>query len=215
MKHVKFSTGLYSMLLLAIASSAGVLIWSQVISTDTALEQIGGTVTVSPLLVNESQQDEPEVVNISETDEAASTTETQSIEDASESLTEPVTESFEGTVTTPTVQVTPITNQDQVVTPVEVVTILLADSEVSTTVPFTEGMTVHQAMRQADTQGVFTYEVSEFSGLGVFVESINGVGGDKGKNWILRVNGKVASVGASGYILQSGDEITWTYEKNY
>lgn len=202
MKHMKFSTSLYSVLLLAIASSAGVLIWSQVISTDAALEHTDGTVIVSSALV-----DEPQVINLTDNDEVITTNSTPSDTE----ILQPVEANLTPTLT----EVAPTTRQAQVVVPVEVVTITIVDNEVTTTVPFSQGMTVHQAMVQAEANGELNYETSEYSGLGVFVESINGIGKDSAKNWILRVNGKLASVGASGYTLQSGDQIAWTYEKNY
>lgn len=205
MKRIQFQTGLYSLLLLAITGCAAGIIWSQVIFTDTAFNQSVSTASV--VIPETAEQDviddnasvgananantndsieEPEVVRI----------------DAKPDVTPVIKGSEEVVTVTPEPEV-----QDQVT--------ITINGNVTTEVPFTADMTVHEAMQKADAMGAIQYETSDHSSLGVFVESINGIGKDSGKNWILRVNGKLATVGASGYELQSGDKIAWTYEKNY
>ncbi len=51
--------------------------------------------------------------------------------------------------------------------------------------------------------------------LGIFVEEINGVKNDPQSKfyWTLYINGKRSSVGASSTIVQAGDKIEWSYEK--
>lgn len=215
MKHIQFQTGLYGVLLLAIAASASAVIWSQVISTDTAFDQSVSTATV--VIPETSEQDvvddnvgaeATDVISESEnsetTDPGANESSTDEVVhiDAKPDLTPVIKGSEEVVTVTPEPEV-----QDQVT--------IIINGNVTTEVPFTAGMTVHEAMKNADANGAFQYETSDHSSLGVFVESINGIGKDSGKNWILRVNGKLATVGASGYELQSSDHIAWTYEKNY
>ena len=58
----------------------------------------------------------------------------------------------------------------------------------------------------------FTFNYKEYSGLGIFIDEINGVkGGDSGY-WIYYINNKEASVGVSNYILKEGDDILWKLE---
>lgn len=199
---MKFQTALYSVLLLAIAGSAGAVIWSQVISTDTAFDQSVSTATV--VIPETSEQDVvDDAVEESENSDADGSTAVEVVHiDAKPEVTPVIKGSEEVVPVSPELEV-----QDKVT--------ITINGNVTTEVPFTAGITVHAAMQNADAMGAFQYETSDHSSLGVFVESINGVGKDSGKNWILRVNGKLATVGASGYELQSGDQISWTYEKNY
>lgn len=205
MKHIQFQTGLYSILLLAIAGSAGAAIWGQVISTDTVLEQSVSTATV--VIPESSEQDvinDSDGANVSDSIEELENSDTdETVHIDAKPDVKPVIKGTEEVVS-----VTPEPEMQDKVT-------ITIDGGVTTEVSFTAGMTVHEAMQNADAMGAFQYETSDHSSLGVFVESINGIGKDSGKNWILRVNGKLATVGASGYELQSGDQITWTYEKNY
>ncbi len=63
--------------------------------------------------------------------------------------------------------------------------------------------------------GDIDIEYEDYS-FGKLVTSIDGVaqGGEEDKYWIWYINGSLATVGADGYIVQPGDEITWKYEKN-
>jgi hypothetical protein len=51
------------------------------------------------------------------------------------------------------------------------------------------------------------------SQLGVFVEAIAGIKNDNATNsfWLYKVNGKIANVGASNYVLHNNDEVEWYY----
>ncbi len=207
MRDMKFHTGLYSLLLLAIATSAAGVIWGQVISTDTALEQ---SVTATTVIIPPSVEQESADASISEgtLESENSVTDDSATDEVVHIDAEPeVTPVIKGTE-----EAVSVISEPEVK---DIVTISI-NGGATTEVPFTSGMTVHEAMTAASADGAFTYTTSEFSGLGVFVEAINGVGDDgSNKNWIFRVNGKLASVGASGYSLQAGDQISWTYEKNY
>jgi hypothetical protein len=59
----------------------------------------------------------------------------------------------------------------------------------------------------------YQIQSKEYSGLGEFVESINGITPDKDQFWSFYVNGKQAAVGASAYITKNGDVIEWKLEK--
>jgi hypothetical protein len=48
-----------------------------------------------------------------------------------------------------------------------------------------------------------------YSGIGEFVQSIDGIGPDSKHYWEFFVNGKSSNVGASSYILKAGDNIEW------
>jgi len=74
-----------------------------------------------------------------------------------------------------------------------------------------EGVNVYDAMKSISDES-FSFKATEHSGLGYFVEEINGVKGTPGKYWIYYVNGKEASVGISNYILKNGDIINWKQE---
>ena len=74
-----------------------------------------------------------------------------------------------------------------------------------------EGINVYDAMKSIEDKS-FSFKATNYSGLGYFVEEINGVKGTPGKYWIYYVNNEKAAVGISKYILKSGDIITWKQE---
>jgi hypothetical protein len=81
-----------------------------------------------------------------------------------------------------------------------------------------EGSTVYDLMIATTKQyNNFSFNGREFSGLGFFVEEINGLSQDRkaGMYWIYYINGEKALVGISQYKLKENDVITWNYEKGY
>ncbi|MDE2030765.1 MAG: DUF4430 domain-containing protein [Patescibacteria group bacterium] len=76
------------------------------------------------------------------------------------------------------------------------------------------GATVYDAMLSIENtkDDNFSFVANNYSGLGYFVDEIDGVKGSPGKYWIYYVNNKKASVGVSKYILKSGDVINWKQE---
>jgi len=52
-------------------------------------------------------------------------------------------------------------------------------------------------------------EKRNFPGVGVFIEAINGVHNTGNYYWQFWVNGEYATVGASQYALQHGDQVLW------
>ena len=80
---------------------------------------------------------------------------------------------------------------------------------------FTLGDTLEKVIKEAVTKNLIDVKGTNFSGLGFFVDSINGIKSGNGYSWIYYINGKKATVGVSTYKLQEGDLIEWRYEKNY
>lgn len=77
-----------------------------------------------------------------------------------------------------------------------------------------EGGTAYDMLVAAREKGSITFSGRQFSGVGFFVEEINGLkqDGKKGMYWIYAVNGEKAHVGVSSYVLKTGDRVTFTYE---
>ncbi len=50
--------------------------------------------------------------------------------------------------------------------------------------------------------------------MGEFITSINGVKNSNTQSWIYYVNGVEAQVGVSNYKINTGDIVSWKYEKS-
>ncbi|MBI4049923.1 MAG: DUF4430 domain-containing protein [Candidatus Doudnabacteria bacterium] len=72
------------------------------------------------------------------------------------------------------------------------------------------GATALAVLAESAKTGNFSYVVKDTS-LGLFVESIGGIGPSGDKGWMYAVNGVKPSVGASQYVLQNGDKLVWFY----
>jgi hypothetical protein len=60
----------------------------------------------------------------------------------------------------------------------------------------------------------YQVETKDFSGMGEFVISIDGVGAEDGKNfWAFYVDGKMAAEGAGTYKTKNGEKIEWRLEE--
>lgn len=80
----------------------------------------------------------------------------------------------------------------------------------------TQGETVLAVMQTlASTTQRFSYTGKEQSGMGIFVDSINGVPNAHGSYWFLYINGHSASVGVSTQQVSPNDHIEWRYESGY
>ena len=79
------------------------------------------------------------------------------------------------------------------------------------------GSSVYDAMVQAQETSDLSFEGIEYSGIGFFMEKINGLRQNPrvGKYWIYYINGVSAKVGISVYIIKDNDVISWKYEKEY
>ena len=80
-----------------------------------------------------------------------------------------------------------------------------------------EGSTVFDLMNKIQNENIgddsFNFKYKEYTGLGIFINEINGLKGGGDGYWIYSVNGKEATVGVSNYKINNGDIISWKYEK--
>lgn len=73
---------------------------------------------------------------------------------------------------------------------------------------------VYDLMNLLKTENKINFSGKNYSGLGFFIEAINGVKNNSaGKNWLYYVNGQPAQIGISNYIIKENDIIEWKYEK--
>ena len=73
---------------------------------------------------------------------------------------------------------------------------------------------VYDLMSQLKKQNKIDFKGSDYSGMGFFIEEINGVKNNPaGENWIYYINGRPAPIGISYYKLKNNDTIEWKYEK--
>ncbi len=89
------------------------------------------------------------------------------------------------------------------------ITLSAGENAYTFTVP--ENANVHEAMTILSKTTPFTFTAKEYSGLGYFIEAINGVKNAGGYYWTLYMNGKYSTVGASDLKLSAGDHIEWKY----
>lgn len=81
---------------------------------------------------------------------------------------------------------------------------------------FVSSTTVFNLMAKLQSENKISFSGKEYSGMGFFVDEINGIKNDNltGKYWIYYINGKSAQVGVSNYIIKPNDLIEWKYEKS-
>ncbi len=110
--------------------------------------------------------------------------------------------------TTPTTSIPP--EQKPEVIPI---TIVVQDKEYKAEV--NPGSSAYTAMDTLKENGLITFSAKNFSGLGYFIEEINGIKNNPqtGFYWTLYINNQEAKIGVSGYIVKSNDVITWKYMK--
>ena len=70
-------------------------------------------------------------------------------------------------------------------------------------------------MEAYQASGGITFTGREYTGLGFFVETINGKVPADGKYWFLYVNDGSAQRGASQTTLHAGDRVEWRYQERY
>ncbi|MCP6726461.1 MAG: DUF4430 domain-containing protein [Patescibacteria group bacterium] len=94
------------------------------------------------------------------------------------------------------------------------IAVILETEETRYEVTIPQGSSVFDVMQTAQDQG-FTFAGREFSGLGFFVEEIEGKRQNPKERmyWIYYVNGKKAQVGVSLYIIEDNNVITFKYEE--
>ena len=70
-------------------------------------------------------------------------------------------------------------------------------------------------MDRLRSEGKITFTDKTYSGMGKFIEEINGLKNNGNQSWIYYVNEIEAQVGVSNYKINKGDIISWKYEKSY
>lgn len=72
--------------------------------------------------------------------------------------------------------------------------------------------TVEAVMQEEQVNGALSFVTQEYTGLGSFLVSINGVANAESKYWMLYINGARSSVGMTHALVVPGDHIEWRYE---
>ncbi len=80
---------------------------------------------------------------------------------------------------------------------------------------FREGEALYDALSRLSKTGAITVGGHEFSGLGYFIDALNGKRAAGGYSWVYAINGVKSSLGVSSYKVRENDLILWTYEKAY
>lgn len=80
---------------------------------------------------------------------------------------------------------------------------------------FREGETLYQGMRRLETTSGLTIQGKNFSGIGFFIDELNGIKNGGGKYWVYSVNGAKATLGVEAYRPKPGERIVWTFEESY
>lgn len=75
-------------------------------------------------------------------------------------------------------------------------------------------MSVFAAMQKGTAEGL-TFTGKEHTGLGFYVESINGKQAENGYYWFLYINDESSSMGASETLVRPRDAIEWRYKQSY
>lgn len=84
----------------------------------------------------------------------------------------------------------------------------------ATYAPCATGATLLEIMRTLESENL-VFSGKEHTGLGYFMESINGERADTGFYWSLYKNGTYSEFGASAAQVMPGDEFEWKLEKSY
>lgn len=72
---------------------------------------------------------------------------------------------------------------------------------------------VYDFMAKLRNEGKIDFTEKNYTGIGKFINTIDGIKGGGEKNWIYYVNGIKAQVGVSNYEIKPGDIVSWKYEK--
>jgi len=85
-----------------------------------------------------------------------------------------------------------------------------------TRIPHKDGMTALAALRFAATHPRGITLESTGSGSSALVTRIDDLANDatqQGKNWLYRINGKLADKSCDAYVLSPGDVVLWVFEE--
>ncbi len=72
---------------------------------------------------------------------------------------------------------------------------------------------VYDFMKSLEIEGKINFSERNYIGMGKIITAINGVKSNGEYTWIYYVNGKEADIGVSNYKINSGDVVSWKYEK--
>lgn len=109
---------------------------------------------------------------------------------------------------------TPLAPTHAIVRPPEIAARLIVGTS---TYPITlaHEQPVFEAMRTLASTTAFRFTWHEYPGMGAFIDSIDGRPNSNGRYWILWMNGRKSTTGASNLIVHPGDTIEWKYERSY
>lgn len=108
------------------------------------------------------------------------------------------------------------TTSPTIITPVVIETIpikfKIEDKEYEINVK--PSISAYESMNTLRELGKISFSTKVFSGLGQFVEEINGIKNspNTGFYWTFYINNQEAKIGISNYIIKPNDLITWKYE---
>ena len=74
-------------------------------------------------------------------------------------------------------------------------------------------ISVYDLMNKLKDEGKIDFKDKTYSGMGKFIEEINGIKPNAEKYWIYYVNNKKANIGISDYKIKPGDVVSWKLEK--
>ncbi len=76
-----------------------------------------------------------------------------------------------------------------------------------------EEKTAFALLKKAAQENNLELSFKEYPGTGIFIESIDNIGGDATNNkwWQYWVNGEYATIGAGDFQLKNGDSVEWKY----
>lgn len=77
-----------------------------------------------------------------------------------------------------------------------------------------ENISVYELMKKMENENKIFFKETTYTGMGKFIEEINGIKSDGEKYWIYYVNNKKANIGVSNYKINPGDIVSWRYEEN-
>lgn len=74
-------------------------------------------------------------------------------------------------------------------------------------------ISVYDFMSKLKDEGKINFKEKTYSGMGKFIEEINGIKPNNEKYWIYYVNNEKAHIGISDYKIKPGDVVSWKLEK--
>ena len=96
----------------------------------------------------------------------------------------------------------------------ETIPVTLTVSDTSHQIQVLPNSTAYQVMNQLKQENKLSFSTKNFSGLGYFIEEINGIKNSPstGFYWTLYINNQEAKVGISNYTVKPNDTLTWKFE---